>query len=229
MTPTVVLFDIDGTLVTCGGAGRRAMERAFVDAVGDASVADFGFGGMTDRAIARQGLVRAGRSPTEEQLDALLERYLGYLADELPRSPGYRVLAGVERVLDALDVERTAGAPIAVGLGTGNLVRGARLKLEPGGLWERFGFGGYGSDDEDRPRLLETGARRGAGALGIARETARVVIVGDTPRDVHAAHAIGAVCVAVASGTYDLAALAACGPARACPSLAEVALDDLLG
>ncbi|GAB4214561.1 MAG: HAD family hydrolase [Sandaracinaceae bacterium] len=229
MTPTVVLFDIDGTLVTCGGAGRAAMERAFVDFVGDRRVADFAFGGMTDRAIAREGLAKAGRTPTEADLDDFLERYLSYLAEELPRSIGYRVLDGVDYLLDGLEQRRAAGAPVAIGLGTGNLLRGARMKLEPGNLWHRFGFGGYGSDDEDRPRLLEAGARRGARSLGVHRDAVRVVIVGDTPRDVHAAHAIGAICIAVASGSYDLSTLAACGPASACETLADVTLDDVLG
>jgi phosphoglycolate phosphatase-like HAD superfamily hydrolase len=228
MTPTVVLFDIDGTLITCGGAGRAAMERAFSEVVGDARVADFGFGGMTDRAIARQGLVRAGRQPSENDLDAFLDLYLVRLAEELPRSRGYRVLDGVERILDELDRLRLDGAPVAVGLGTGNLARGARLKLAPAALWARFAFGGFGCDDEDRPKLLRAGARRGARTLGTALEQTRVVVVGDTPRDVEAAHLIGATCIAVASGTYDEATLAAKRPARTCHALDELRAIELL-
>lgn len=227
MTATVVLFDIDGTLVTCGGAGRLAMERAFRDLVGDRSVTDFGFGGMTDRAIAREGLGRAGLDADEATLDAFLERYLGYLAEELPRSHGYRVLEGVTRLLDDLEAERDARR-LALGLGTGNLVRGAQLKLERGGLWQRFGFGGYGSDHEDRAELLAVGARRGAAQLGLAPREVRVVIVGDTPRDIAAAHAIGARCVAVATGAHDAAALGAHRPSCVYASLSEVRVEDLL-
>jgi len=227
ITPTVVLFDIDGTLVTCGGAGRIAMERAFADQLGSRTVADFGFGGMTDRAIAREGLRRGGLAPAETELDAFLERYLAYLAEELPRSAGYRVLAGVTTALDGLEALRDAGQPIAIGLGTGNLERGARLKLEPGSLWHRFTFGGYGSDHEDRALLLERGAVRGAEALRVARPGVRVVVIGDTPRDVAAAHAIGAHCIAVASGPFDGPALAAHGPRRVHETLESLALDDL--
>ncbi len=225
--PTVVLFDIDGTLVTCGGAGRIAMERAFADQLGTRTVADFGFGGMTDRAIAREGLLRGGLAPEEDELDAFLERYLAYLAEELPRSAGYRVLAGVTQALDTLEALRNEGHPIGIGLGTGNLERGARLKLEPGSLWHRFAFGGYGSDHEDRSLLLERGAARGAEALRVPRESARVVVIGDTPRDVAAAHAIGAHCIAVASGPFDAAALAAHQPRKVHTTLESLALDDL--
>jgi phosphoglycolate phosphatase-like HAD superfamily hydrolase len=227
--PTVVLFDIDGTLVTCGGAGRLAMERAFRDAIGERTVADFGFGGMTDRAIAREGLRRGGVDADEATLDTFLERYLGYLAQELPRSRGYRVLEGVSALLDALERELASERALALGLGTGNLVRGAQLKLEPGGLWHRFGFGGYGTDHEDRATLLAIGARRGAERLGLSADRVDVVIVGDTPRDVVAAHAIGARCVAVATGAYDVATLAEHRPARVLASLEELGVEDLLG
>jgi phosphoglycolate phosphatase-like HAD superfamily hydrolase len=219
--PVVLLFDIDGTLLTCGGAGHRAMERAIRERT-EKIVADFSFGGMTDRAIVRQALTRAGLEIDDGLLDATLERYLTHLADELPRASGYAVLAGVHEVLDVLEDERARGAPLAIGLGTGNLVRGAELKLRPARLWGRFGFGGYGSDDEDRAALLRHGAERGARALQASDAGAvDVVVIGDTPRDVHAARAIGARCIAVATGAFDRAALAAESP--------DVLLDSLRG
>ncbi len=203
MQPTVVLFDIDGTLVTCGGAGRAAMERAFADEVGRADVLDFSFGGMTDRAIARDGLARAGVEASVAAIDGLIARYLGHLEATVPGAERYRVLAGVVRLLDRL----APLAHVALGLGTGNVERGARIKLARGALWERFAFGGFGSDAEDRGELLACGARRGASRLGVSVEAARVIVIGDTPRDVAAARAISAEVIAVATGGFTRADL----------------------
>ena len=213
---TVLLFDVDGTLITCGGAGRRAMEGAFEEVTGRADVCAFSFGGNTDRAIARQGLRNAGREPSDADIDAFLERYLARLPSEIARGDGYRVLPGVVEVLDAL-IDREG---IAVGLGTGNVERGAREKLRPGGIEGRFAFGGFGCDHEDRGRLLEAGAARGSARLGAARDGCRVVVIGDTPRDVEAARAIGAETLIVRTGWSTLEDLRAAGPDRL--------VDDLL-
>ncbi|AKF09350.1 HAD family hydrolase [Sandaracinus amylolyticus] len=215
MRPTIALFDIDGTLVSCGGAGRRSMERAFVEIGARTEHAGFDFGGMTDRAIARQGLRNAGLDDHDAAIDALIERYLSHLAGEVTRSEGYRVLPGVVEMLERL---RALGA-IAIGLGTGNVEAGARVKLTRGALHDRFDFGGFGSDAEDRAQLLAIGADRGAARLGRARSECRVVVIGDTPRDVSAAIAIGAECLAVGTGAHAADALARVG--------AHVAVDDL--
>jgi phosphoglycolate phosphatase len=207
--PTVLLYDIDGTLVTTGGAGRRAMERAFERACGRADAcAGFRFDGMTDRAIARAGLTAAGAEVTEDRIDALLAAYLAALDEEVQRvsADRYRVHPGIERSL-----EEAARAGAAIGLGTGNVRGGARIKLGRVGLYERFAFGGFGCDHEDRPTLLRTGALRGAERLGVALEACRVVVVGDTPRDVAAAQEIGAESVAVGTGSFRTAELWAAG------------------
>ncbi len=204
MGKAVVLLDVDGTLVTCGGAGRRAMEAAFRDLCGRADVCDFAFGGGTDRAIARRGLTNAGHEPSEAAIDALLARYLEHLPGSLASSRGYAVLPGVEGLLGALGDR----AELAVGLGTGNVEVGARAKLRPAGLDARFAFGGFGCDAEERAALLEAGARRGAARLGIERAECRVIVIGDTPRDVAAAAAIGAECVAAATGSHRVEELA---------------------
>jgi len=215
-TPTVLLFDIDGTLVSTGGAGRRALERAFEAFASRRDACDaFDFGGMTDRAIVRRGLVATGREPAESAIDAVLDLYLGFLDDEVRRTPRYVVHDGV---LDALDAASMAER-VAIGLGTGNIRRGAALKLAPRRLFERFSFGGFGCDHEDRPSLLRIGATRGAAALGVPFEECRVVVIGDTPRDIAAANAIGAECIAVATGGDSLEALRACGPTLACEHL----------
>ncbi|MCC6648761.1 MAG: HAD family hydrolase [Polyangiaceae bacterium] len=206
--PTVLLFDVDGTLVSTGGAGRRAMERAFVEARGSADTLSFSFGGMTDRAIARRGL-DVGLAPvTDDEIEALLARYLARLAEELPASRGFVVHDGAEALVRAA----SAHAGVAVGLGTGNLREGARLKLERAGLFDAFGFGGFGCDDEARPRLLRVGADRGAAALGVEPAACRVVVIGDTARDIAAARAIGAEVVAVATGGTPSTSLRAAEP-----------------
>lgn len=194
--PTIALFDIDGTLIHCGGAGRNAMERTFADLLGRTDVGAFNYGGMTDRAIVREAARAAGHHDDDATLDALLARYLGHLETELATGDRFRVLPGVVALLDAL----LAHAHVAIGLGTGNLEVGARLKLGRGGLWHRFAFGGYGSDHEDRGRLLAAGASRGAEKLGLDR--ARTVVIGDTPRDIAAGRAIGAEVIAVATGGF---------------------------
>jgi phosphoglycolate phosphatase-like HAD superfamily hydrolase len=225
MRPTVLLFDIDGTLMDSGGAGRRSMDRAFerVHCRRDACAA-IRFGGMTDRAIARAGLTAIGVEATPASVDGLLAAYLEALADELPSATAI-VHAGIEAALDA-----GAAAGAAVGLGTGNLREGAQLKLGRVGLAGRFSFGGFGCDHETRSELLRIGAERGATALGAPLAACRVVVIGDTPKDVSAALAIGAECIAVATGTFSLEELVACGPTRAFRDLDEEgALAALLG
>ena len=229
MKPLVVLFDIDGTLVSCDGAGRRAMKAAFADITGDAEALEaIRFAGMTDRSIVRAGLWArraAGRGDGHDHsaeddatIDAVLMRYLSMLpmvlAEQVPR-----VLAGAPALVDLL----RGRADAVVGLGTGNLAAGAREKLGAVGLWERFSFGGFGSDREERPALLEVGARRGAARLGVDRGGAEVVVIGDTPADIGAARAIGARCLAVSTPTFSVDALREAGADRSVASLSDPA------
>lgn len=213
--PTVVLFDIDGTLLESGGAGRAAMSAAFGRLWGRADAcANISFGGMTDRAIARQGLLAVGENVDEARIDQLVAAYLAQLEHTLPRYP-HRVMPGVNVLLDALS-ER---ADLALGLGTGNVRAGAFAKLRTASLDAYFAFGGFGCDAEDRAQLLRAGAQRGAERAGAALEQCRVVVIGDTPKDVAAARAIGAEVVAVATGGFDLDTLRATQPDRAVADL----------
>ncbi len=216
---TVILFDVDGTLVTCGGAGRRAMQTAFRELFGSDDVFEFTFGGATDRAIARRALVNGGIDPSDETIDAFLGRYLEHLPAMLAASERFAVLPGVCALLDRLEPL----SHLSIGLGTGNVEAGARVKLRRGGLDTRFAFGGFGCDHEERARLLESGAARGAARLGLSVDRCRVVVVGDTLRDVEAARAIGADCVAVATGTSPLTELEQSGAMLVCASLTSPA------
>jgi phosphoglycolate phosphatase-like HAD superfamily hydrolase len=198
--PTVLLFDIDGTLVDTGGAGRAALEAAFTSITNLPSKMELSFGGMPDRAIVREALVRMGRAAGDVDIDRVIALYVELLAEQLPRSTRYRILPGVRALLEWLSEANGC----AIGLGTGNVKAGAELKLAHGGLAESFAFGGFGCDHEDRSALLAVGAERGAAALGVARHECRVVVIGDTLRDIAAARKIGAECVAVATGGVSI-------------------------
>jgi phosphoglycolate phosphatase-like HAD superfamily hydrolase len=208
----VVLFDIDGTLVSAGGAGRRALERALTELCGPLAGALGGLrlDGMTDRLIVREALALLGRPFAQEACDGILARYVEHLAVEIG-SPGYAVLPGALEVLEALAAR---GAPF--GLCTGNVAPGARIKLAQGGLdrffdWGPAGIHGFAADGEARELVVAAALRRAAARLGRAVDPREALIVGDTPRDVAAAHHAGCPVLAVATGRYRGAELAACG------------------
>lgn len=228
MTPTVLLFDIDGTLVTTGGAGRRAVAKTFELTYGRADACDaIAFGGMTDRAIFRLGLEALGLEHSPAAVDALLGEYLKILADEVARveDAHYRVHAGMREAVQAGHEER-----YAVGLGTGNVEAGARIKLARVGLADAFAFGGFGDDAEDRAALILAGAQRGAQALGVPLTETRVLIIGDTVKDVAAALANGFECLGVATGGVSVEALRQAGAQWAAQDLAQPgALEFMLG
>lgn len=222
---TVLLFDLDGTLVLTGGAGRRAMEQAFAVVCGAHDVlATFSFGGMTDQLIVRTALRGIGQPDDADTVQRVLDAYLERLPDEVARSPQYRVLPGVLPLVESL----FGRAGIALGLGTGNIRQGAMTKLARGGLDRFFGFGGFGCDHEDRALLLRTGAERGAEALGLPLEACRVVVIGDTPRDVAAALELGARCVGVGTGGHAPRELLSLGADIAFPDLTHADVVDSL-
>jgi phosphoglycolate phosphatase len=224
--PTVYLFDIDGTLIDTGGAGRRAITRAFARAHGRGDACGYlRFGGMTDRAIVRAGLSAIGAPVDAAAIDRVLDVYLEMLREEILEAKDV-VLRGVEAAVErALAVSEGA-----VGLGTGNIREGARIKLAHAGMHHCFSFGGYGCDHETRSELLRIGAERGAEKLGASLEACRVVVIGDTPKDIAAARAIGAECVAVATGSYGVAELVEHGPSCVAHDLTDpVAASALFG
>jgi len=216
----LVLFDIDGTLITAGGAGMRAFARAIREIFDvDVDRRAINPDGKTDPLIAREFLAHCGQ---EHRLGAksrelLFSAYLNALEEEMQRARAtgsLRVLPGVIGFLDAL----ASNPEFALGLVTGNLEKGASIKLSKAGLQHYFHFGGYGSDSEDRTTLIRAGIERGArhAAPGVVEAA---FVVGDTPLDVIHGRAAGASVIAVASARYSLADLDACSPDLLVPDL----------
>ena len=224
MTPTIVLYDVDGTLITTGDAGRLALEHAFEEAYQRPGVFDFSFAGMTDRAILRGGLRRSGLPDDARALERIMDVYLDVLRREVEAAERYFVHSGIVRSIEAL-----LGAPnVAVGLGTGNIEKGARIKLDRARLNDYFGFGGFGCDAEDRAELIAAGAHRGAQRLGRPLDQCRLVIIGDTPKDAAAAHANGGECIAVATGGCTREELDQCGARWVFDDLGDVDVLSIL-
>jgi phosphoglycolate phosphatase-like HAD superfamily hydrolase len=216
------LFDVDGTLVSAGGAGRRAFERAVADRLGplDGALQELRLDGLTDRLIVRKALELLGRPFDDLLCDALLDRYVEHLRTEI-HGPGYAVLPGVVEALEAL---RGRGA--LVGLCTGNVEAGARLKLGRGGLDRFFDWGasavfGFAHDGEEREKLVHAALRRASARLGRPVAAREALVVGDTPRDVDAAHHAGCPVLGVATGRFAEEELRACGADHVVPTLAH--------
>lgn len=225
MHATIALFDIDGTLIQAGGAGRRAVELAISDALGRAVTCEsIEFAGRTDPWIVREALVRYGVSPEEGLIGEVLSRYVVHLPKQLERASAFAVLPGAQTLLEAL-VHRE---DVILGLGTGNTEKAAYAKLARGRLDSFFTFGGFGSDHSQRAELVRVGLQRGRRKAGSGRQV-RAVVIGDTPHDVAAAHANGADCVAVATGGYDESALRAAGAGVVVSHLAAREVLDVLG
>jgi phosphoglycolate phosphatase len=221
VTARLLLFDIDGTLVLTGGAGKRAITRAFQELFGAADAfAGVSMAGRTDRFLVEQGLERSGVPVTADALTRVRERYLARLAEEIhaPAQGARAMMPGVAPLLDAL---RTLDH-VHCALLTGNYEAGARIKLEHFDLWRRFAWGSYGDDYADRD-LLARAAVADAPARGVAlRDPAQAIVVGDTPFDIACARAAGARVVAVATGGHTVDQLRACGPDAVFEDLTDI-------
>lgn len=205
----LILFDIDGTLVS-GGPAKEAFHLALVEVFGTAGpIESWEFSGKTDPQIARELLRQGGLEDREIDtgLPTLWNHYLSGLETRLPAHPT-KALPGVEALLEALRGERK----VALGLVTGNLARGAELKLGAARLDGTFAIGGFGSDHEERNQLPGVALVRARRQWGRTFAPAEVVVVGDTPRDVECGKAHGLRTLAVATGRFGAETLAATGP-----------------
>ena len=194
----LVLFDIDGTLLLSGGAGTRSLHRAFQIRYGiEPDWTSVRFDGQTDPLIIQELLSQYGLE--DESGPDFYDLYLSILPVEIRRSTGFQVLAGVRDLVVHLSTDPSC----LIGIATGNVEAGARLKLERAELSSYFSFGGYGSDSGDRTELIRAAIRRGT-ELAAPQVPGEVFVIGDTPRDILHGRAAGARTIAVATGNYGL-------------------------
>jgi len=215
----LLLFDIDGTL-TIGGPGKTAFRVALERIYGTAGpIADHDFSGKTDPLLLRELLSAAGHAPDEIEAGRarFWEVYLAELEARLAAEP-VTVLPGVRELIDALERR----GDVFLGLLTGNVRGGARLKLGAAGLWEHFPVGAFGCDHESRNELPHFALTRARAHWGRDFRREDTVVIGDTPRDVACGRAVGAVTVAVATGRFAAAELGRAGANRVLPGFADV-------
>jgi phosphoglycolate phosphatase len=213
-----VLFDIDGTLISTGGASDRAWKRAFKELHDvDVDVPAVTGKGVPDPEVGRVVFKAAiGREPTDEEAEALMRRRLDHLPEEVENSPGFVVQDGVVEVLDKLIDDG-----VMLGLTTGNVEEAAHIKLSRANLNRYFSFGGYGSDSPNRTELTKKALERGKLVSGRTLDREDCFSCGDTPRDVEAGHGAGIRVVGVATGEYTVEELLEAGADAAVTSLRE--------
>jgi phosphoglycolate phosphatase-like HAD superfamily hydrolase len=194
----LLLFDVDGTLISTGGAGVRALDKSFMGVYGLEQAMDgIRAAGKTDPAIVREIFFKKlKRDPSAKEIAIMEVHYLAWLEHEVRGILGYKVLPGVGELLESLSRQ----PDVLLALGTGNWERGARIKLEVGHLNEYFAFGGFGSDAEARADVLSIAVRRAEERTGRLYRGQDVFVIGDTLLDIRAGRAIGATTVAVGGG-----------------------------
>lgn len=217
----LVLFDIDGTLLSSEGMGRASMQRALDEVFGSSGNPAYRYDGKTDRQIVREVMRLEGHS--DEHINSRMEKLMEIYVEGLregAKSGKFNVqpLAGVPEILDVLE----ARDDVVLGLLTGNIAPGARIKLNSAGIDpERFRVNAFGSDHEHRPELPRIAQRRASEVLGLSIAGDRLVVIGDTPADIECGRSLGARSIGVASGHYSVEQLKAHNPYAALPSLAD--------
>lgn len=207
MEKKLLLFDIDGTLLASGGAGIRALGEATRRYFNSDGLEGIEVAGRTDTSIAHQLFARHGREFTPAAVTEFTDLYLAHLARLLPVTEG-KLLPGIVPLLEALKTRDDC----VLALLTGNLVRGAELKLTQYGLWHYFEFGAYADDHHDRNALGPVAQARALDKHGHVFPPERIYILGDTPHDIACARAIGARAIAIATGGCTREQLAAHAP-----------------
>jgi len=204
----LILWDIDGTLITSGGAGERALLAALKAGFGvDGSLDWLEYSGRTDAWIAHEVLRHYGLPDTPKNIQHYLESYLSALLAAMP-NPRARLHPGILTLLETLHHR----ADLAQGLLTGNLQRGARIKLEQFSVWHYFEFGAFADDSSQRNDLGPHALRRARERHGLEFPPQRVFIIGDTPWDIECGKVIGANTIAVATGSFSVEQLRAHAP-----------------
>ena len=222
----LLLFDIDGTLIHSGGAGVQALKAAFKERFGiDDDLHDIEIAGMTDSGIVLSILNKHKIPATHENVSAFLDSYVHSLSSELRRRKG-KLLPGVLKLL-----KRLKSRPhVVLALLTGNVSRGAQLKLEHYGVWHFFEFGAFADDHRDRNELGRFARARAKEKHGREFAASEIDVIGDTPRDIACGKALGARTIAVATGRWNSDELAKHDPDFLIDDLSEVeTIMDTLG
>ncbi len=214
------LFDIDGTLLLTGGAGVTALDQVFSTHYGLAqAMHGVSAGGKTDPLIIAEIFENhLGRQPTADEIAHVLDAYVPLLRQAVLASAGYRLMPAVYETLDFLATDTA----VCLALATGNIRLAAQVKLERAGLWNRFVCGGFGCDSADRAALVARAIERACDHTRVSYAREDIVVVGDTPRDVHAARACGVRVLAVATGAVSREVLADERPDAVFDTLAEL-------
>jgi len=224
---TLCLFDIDGTLLSTGGAGQQAMERALAQTFGIEKInGNILAAGRTDRAITHDLFVAHNIKPNEDEWRQFQTTYFTELPKALAELDG-KTLPGIDRLLGELAMHDD----IALGLLTGNFEHGAMLKLSHYRIDHHFLFGGYGDHHFDRDDVARTAFAQSVKHIGHKIEADRVFVIGDTPADVRCARAINARAIAVATGIHSYSELEQTRPDRLFADFSDAApfLLDVLG
>src|SRR6266513_810115 len=199
MQKRLLLFDIDGTLIHSGGAGVEALKRALTERFGiKDDLHDIEIAGMTDSGIVISILKKHQIPTTADNIAAFLDSYVHFLSNELPRRKG-KLLPGVLELLEKLKTRKH----VVLGLLTGNVSRGAQLKLDHYGVWHFFEFGAFADDHHDRNELGRFARARAKEKHRQEFAASEIDVVGDTPRDIACGKALGARTVAVATGRWS--------------------------
>ena len=195
------LFDVDQTLVNTGGAGLRALDRACHKLLSiENAMVGVDPSGKTDPAIVREIFTRLNIASNDGvHIETVLEAYLAFLREEVEMSEKYHVLPGITGILD----EISALPNTMLGLATGNIELGARVKLQRGGLNRYFSFGGFGSDSENRTELVRKAGEAASRRHGDSIRPEEIFVIGDTPLDIAAGLGAGYKTVGVATGRYS--------------------------
>lgn len=193
----LILFDIDGTLIRTGGAGVKAFESVFREVFGlENGTGNISFAGRTDAGLIREMMRNHSVDDTDENFDLFFEAYPKWLTHWLGEMGG-KICDGVDPFMKHCTAR--SGAPL-IGLLTGNVRPGAEMKLRHFDIWDRFEFGAFGSDHENRNELAVIAWERGKDRVGADLKAEEILVVGDTPKDVECARAIGANVLAVTTG-----------------------------
>lgn len=222
----LVLFDIDGTLILSGGAGEKAFGIVCTEEFGVPNgTANLNFAGRTDTSIIREFFGQFQIEPSPENFRRFLDRYVFHLDYLLGQLRG-TVLPGVHAMLRNLEA---LAEPPKLGLLTGNIRLGAQIKLTHYHLWTCFQTGGFADDHEDRNQIAAVARDRGSKLLGRTLSGSEILVIGDTPRDVECANAIGARSIAVATGKFSRDELLREKATWTVESLVEVSAREVCG